>query len=331
MSLLTRLSFNSTGWQRPTGDASKLEEKETFNALHRFGFEDWFFRGEWQIDGWRYAFLQGANIKGRQYIGRPWNVTLYTIQPDKKRRWVANVRELECLDEQQSLDAEAFYRNQGWLRQMEEDVRVVGGDPATIQHTSYSGHFLNVRYRVENLQMMPEDTFWPHHFWTNLAAYYKFYALDAGTEAKLATLLPAQGGRDAPLPEGAIFRRGVAAVKVEMEHRRMQARLLTTLQAQYGTEKVRIEVDGIDVRVQTDTEIRIYEIKSDLNPRSVIRQALGQILEYGFHPSRVHPLPLRLVIVGRSRLEPPEQAYLDHLTQAFGLPLEYLPIPIRGS
>ena len=323
MSLLTRISYNSSGWQRPTGDASKLEVEESFNAQFKFGFEDWFFRGEWQVDGWRYAFLQGANIKDRKYIGRPWNVSLYTIQPDKRRRWVADVHELECLDPTQSEEAEAFFREQGWLQQMEDEVRAVGGDPEQIRNTEYAGHFLNVRYRVDNLQMMPAETFWPQPFWKKLAAYYKFYPLTEAAEAELAALQPRRGGRDVPLPEAPIFRRAIGAVAYSPDHRRMQAILLKQLQAEYGRDHVRIEVDGIDALVETDAESIIYEIKSDLSPKSVIRQALGQLLEYAYHPPRVYGMPVRLVIVGRSELGHEAAAYLDHLTTAFGLPLEY--------
>lgn len=324
MNLITRISYNSSGWQRPTGEASKLEGETSFNAQFKFGFEDWFFRGEWQVDGWRYAFLQGANIKDRKYIGRPWNVSLYTIQPDKERRWVADVHELECLDTTQCEEAEAFFRAQGWLQQMENEVRAVGGDPAQILNTEYSGHFLNIRYRVDHLQMMPAGTFWLSGFWKSLAAYYKFYPLTEAANRYLAAIRPRREGRE----EDLIFRRAVGAVQYSPEHRRMQAILFAQLQTEHGRERVRIEVEGVDILVETDAEVVLYEIKSDVCPRSVIRQALGQLLEYAYHPPRAYPLPVRLVIVGRCVLGAEETAYLSHLKTAFDLPIEYLVVPL---
>jgi hypothetical protein len=84
------------------------------------------------------------------------------------------------------------------------------------------------------------------------------------------------------------------------------------------------EADFVDVSVQTDTELRLYEIKSDLEPRRVIREALGQILEYAFHPVRkASPLTLRLVIVGRSALREEDHAYMNRLRTEFNLPIEY--------
>jgi hypothetical protein len=75
--------------------------------------------------------------------------------------------------------------------------------------------------------------------------------------------------------------------------------------------------------VRTETEIILYEIKSDLEPRTVIRQALGQILEYAFHSPRERKLPVRLFIVGRNAPSPEDQKYLNLLKAKFLLPLEY--------
>lgn len=69
MHFISRISYNTSGWQHPTGEAGTLEGKKSFHALHGFGFEDWLFRGDWLLDGWRYAFIQGANKQGRKYEG----------------------------------------------------------------------------------------------------------------------------------------------------------------------------------------------------------------------------------------------------------------------
>jgi hypothetical protein len=80
--------------------------------------------------------------------------------------------------------------------------------------------------------------------------------------------------------------------------------------------------------VRTADELVLFEIKSDLDPKSVIRQALGQILEYAYHPSRDHNLPVRLVIVGRKSLSARDGKYLDVLKRDFKLPIEYRAVSI---
>ncbi len=53
--------------------------------------------------------------------------------------------------------------------------------------------------------------------------------------------------------------------------------------------------------------------------RSVIRQALGQILEYAFHTARQHAKSVRLIIVGRRKIAKPEAGYLDRLFNSTGV------------
>jgi hypothetical protein len=103
----------------------------------------------------------------------------------------------------------------------------------------------------------------------------------------------------------------------------MQAKLMKELKDEYPGRQVLRENEFIDVSVRTKTELILFEIKSDLDPRSVIRYALGQILEYAYHPLRTHNLPIRMVIVGRRPLTDADEKYLDRLKHAFALPLAY--------
>lgn len=81
--------------------------------------------------------------------------------------------------------------------------------------------------------------------------------------------------------------------------------------------------------MENEHERVLYEIKSDLLPRTVLRQALGQLLEYAYYPNTGdNGLPIRLVVVGRTALSALDQNYLDRLRLDFGLPVEYLAIPI---
>jgi hypothetical protein len=108
----------------------------------------------------------------------------------------------------------------------------------------------------------------------------------------------------------------------------MQAKLLAELRIEFPGVRIVREENFIDVSVDTVTELLLYEIKSDLEPRVVIRQALGQILEYAFHPQRQHLLPVRLVIVGQCALTPDDARYLELLRRTFSLPLEYRVVPL---
>jgi hypothetical protein len=95
MHKLARISYNSSEWRKPTGEAQKYEAPGTYNYQNGFGHEDWLFRSDWLLDGWRYAFIQGVNKARLKYLNQPIDLTLYTIDSEKRCRFVANVYSLD--------------------------------------------------------------------------------------------------------------------------------------------------------------------------------------------------------------------------------------------
>lgn len=330
MRRITRISYNSSGWLKPTGDARKCEAPGTYNHEQGFGHEDWLFRTEWQIDGWRYAFIEGVNRSHRRLVkeAKPFDLTLFTIQPDKRRRYVATIRAVECLDDQQAKDALKAFETQGWLETMLKEIAAVGGNAASLGNSKWAKHILNVRFRLENMAPFAPGEFAHTNDPIMGLTRYSLYNIDPLANKAAARPPRHRQGSETP-PAGLPFlRRAATAVQCTPEHARMQRKLLAALKIEFPGARIVCEEDFIDVSVQTAAELLLFEIKSDLDPRVVIRQALGQILEYGFHPQRQHPLPVRLVIVGRCPLTAPDERYLDHLRNAFSLPLEYRAVPL---
>ena len=58
MHKITRIAYNSAGWQRPAGEARQSEGGDHYNAEHFCGHEAWWFRSKWMIDDQRYASFQ---------------------------------------------------------------------------------------------------------------------------------------------------------------------------------------------------------------------------------------------------------------------------------
>lgn len=128
MSKITRIAYNSADWRKPTGEASKHESAGSYNQQFGFGHEDWLFRYEWLIDGWRYTFIQGINRSHANLVkaGTPVDLTLFTIQTDKRRRIVATINSVECLDDQQAEDALEIFKTQSWYGTMLKEIDGVG-------------------------------------------------------------------------------------------------------------------------------------------------------------------------------------------------------------
>jgi hypothetical protein len=322
---LTRISYNSGNWQRPTGDARKHETSGTYNHKYGFGHEDWLFRLEWQIDGWRYAFLEGINKSHRRLLAEnePVDLTLFTIQPDKKRRFVARIKDVECLNDQQAKSALKVFKEKGWFKTMQEEIKAVGGNAGALGNSPEAKHILNVRFRLGNvIPCKPNDFVRPDDPVMRLGRYQLYDLVELDRKPATASLRHRKGAKSAPAMRK-YLRRATAAVECTPEHAQMQAKLLAELKREFPAADIVLEKDFIDVCVRTKTELILYEIKSDLDPRVVIRQALGQILEYAFHPQRAQKLPVRLIIVGRCPLSSTEQLYLETLRRKFSLPLEY--------
>jgi hypothetical protein len=322
---ITRISFNSSEWRRPTGDAREYEEAGTYNHKHGFGHEDWLFRSEWLIRGWRYAFIQGVNKSHARLVksGQPVDLTLFTKQPDGKRRYVATIRAVECLGDQQAKDALKEFKGRGWFSLMKREIRAVKGNVSALGATKWAKHVLNVRFRLENVALFPPKTFAAAGDPVLKKSRYMLY--DGATiEQSAKALAKRASAGSVELPGTKSFKRGaVAEVECTPEHAHMQAKLMQKLKEEHPHDQIVRENDFIDVSVRTKTELLLFEIKSDLEPRSVIRHALGQILEYAFYPTRQHTLPLKLVIVGRCALSTDDMAYLRLLQQKFRLPVSY--------
>src|SRR4051794_23771632 len=94
---ITRLCWNENGWERPSGSAAQVEAKETFNQQHGFGFEEWLFSPHFEVDGWRYGFVQGVNKSQKRLSGQAIRLLFFTIRPDSSRFFVGDLQECAVL------------------------------------------------------------------------------------------------------------------------------------------------------------------------------------------------------------------------------------------
>mgnify|MGYP005844136139 CR=1 FL=1 len=325
---LARIAYNSAGWERPTGEAAKQEAGDTYNAKHKFGHEDWLFREKWQIDGWRYAFIEGFNTKNQTYAGQNLDVTLYTIEADKKSRLVATINQVEGLTEDQAKDAVQAFKAKGWFDIMKQEIQAISGNGDALGTTHWAPHILNVRFKTENVDFYPTDTYLEESQWLKDRHRYMLYKFEQEErEAVEKAVARRRGTHDAPKIRK-LFRRGIKPVEFTPEHQKIQAKLVEELRKKYPKKSIICEEDYVDVRVETADEVIYYEIKTDLDPRTVIRQAIGQLLEYAYHPSRNGRQPDKLVVVGRGGLTEQNSEYLNRLCNEFSLPLSYLQIGV---
>lgn len=123
-------------------------------------------------------------------------------------------------------------------------------------------------------------------------------------------------------------------LNVSLHHNLLQARLTARLIAEYGAENVADEhPSGLGTKIdvvlrRTPEEYWYYEIKTAHSPRSCIREALGQVMEYAYWPGAREPR--RLIVCGESALDDDGRAYLRQLNERFRLPVAYEQIVLEG-
>lgn len=116
--------------------------------------------------------------------------------------------------------------------------------------------------------------------------------------------------------------------QVKLRHNVLSGLLYQMMVKSYGKDAVGIDqrsgrggwVDAI-VRPSGD-EVWLYEIKIARTASSAIRQALGQLFEYGFHKGGWDPS--KLFVVAEPELDRETADYLARLRERFGIQIEYL-------
>lgn len=106
---------------------------------------------------------------------------------------------------------------------------------------------------------------------------------------------------------------------VNLRHNVLQAALVNELIDEFGEECVGWEQaaaggGSIDALVLSTSMRTLYEIKTAATARGCVREAMGQLLEYGCWPGALEPSGL--VVVGEPDPDPQTTEYLRHLSRA---------------
>jgi hypothetical protein len=317
--------WNQDGWSHPSGAAPLAEgaakgSKATFASENRYGHEEWLFRPEHTIDGWRYGFLQPSLKASKSLYGKELDVVLYTIDPDDRRWYLGRIDGLVVLDEADAEPAVVEFENRGWLDSMRGDLSALGLSPANLWSPVPARERVNVKYKPAQAHMLPEAREAPDGDVTMKRGKnrYRFYRLNeipkaiAGTHADPDQPVDAYSYRTAPI------------VHADRRHNRLQLRLAKMLRAKYGHDAVRLEVDGVDIILTRTGGILFVEVKSEPDARLAIRAALGQLLEYALFARPDSAVVPELVVAAPGQSDAAVDVYVKRLSRQFQLPIRYV-------
>jgi len=159
MNKYCRLCWNSTNWQRPTGEASKLKTKGTFIEKNSFGFEEWLFRFDWILSGYngdkskyRYGFIQPMDKDRKSKVRKLFTVLLFTRNEAKDILIVAKIDNLYVPDNVEVKWATKKTKRRGWFAAMCRELIAenINEEPKGV--FDKEPRFINVRFRPEDVK-----------------------------------------------------------------------------------------------------------------------------------------------------------------------------------
>ncbi len=118
---------------------------------------------------------------------------------------------------------------------------------------------------------------------------------------------------------------------VNLRHNLLQNAFYRRLVKRHGAENVGTESSTgigtrVDLVVRQPNGYSFYEIKTYLEPRACIREAIGQLLEYAFWPGSQEAY--QLIVVGETAADADVKEYCRRLNKRFSLPIQYQHIEV---
>ena len=316
MEKIARICWNSNGWKRPSGSVGKSRLAGTYENEVGFGHEEWLLDDSKILpDGYHYAFLEPMNVASGKHIGAVYDIHLFAITPRKQRVYIGCLHNCVGVSRQESKQVYAYYKKQGWIKEMREDIIYAGGK---VKDMTPEWMF-NVKFKFSEAEIN----------------YPNPPILKAGTLASRYNLMDKKVDFEFELDEdnnvqvldtSDIYRVTQSGeIVIDPMHKKIQNAIAQLLKDDYvhlyledplnGGQGQKIDMKGL---LKNSDEWHYYEIKTDSAKQS-IREALGQILEYDHYPSTTRAA--KLFIVGPEKPDESDCKYMQLLREKYGSPV----------
>jgi hypothetical protein len=184
---------------------------------------------------------------------------------------------------------------------------------------------VNIRFRAEALNIYQIPI--PAKSWDRILRFSRYSLIPAGRRVA-AWWKVASGKRKPwitpPATEPVVYGRAARLVTMEFIEKKMQREIKAILEERFGRGTVEAERDHRDLKLRTEHQCVLIEIKAAKDARLAIREAFGQLLEYAYFDPLNREKGDHLFIVGRGAPAHEVQQYLDYLRNRFGLEITYL-------
>lgn len=332
---LLRLAWNEFGWEKPSGHRWYSRKQGDGNTAYEnqygYGAEEWLFNARYNLEGFQYGYIKGlAKLSSIDFVNEAF---LFTIDPKTKNRFlIGKIRNIEILDAKNlSKHVEKLFDK--YHGQMIEEVLEVGGDISDFEKPNYP---------VVRFQMTDSEIF-ERKDWllvNEIAGGKKFnrynpYHLPNSIETIFIQKFRSTGFQFVAgkrKSENASHSRTRISGRSEIEglHAQIIDELEVFLEPEYQITRKNISIEKssfggnlADIVLQhADSSISIIEVKTSSNSRKNIREAIGQLMDYGCWDSSVKVR--KLIIVSPSSIKKDIKGFLKRIDRGLKFELEYL-------
>ncbi len=321
---LAKICWNDKEWKEPSGLAGKSKSKNSYERKNGFGHEEWLFDYSKQYGNYQYGGLQPINKTNGKYAGQFFDIMLYTVNSDtKKRYWVSLIKNVEVLTKKQIENAVSHYAKKGYLVEMRKQVKIQKGKTKAFNRDI--DYLINIRFKPENvttfgdeLKEFDENEKIDHTRYTLLYQRPIPELLNPTTQFEEGLILD---DKRKPGTSGKGRNQTAKFIPNKERHEKIQKGLITWLKKKqdgkvYAEPTQKAAGTRIDVFYEKDNGVKVfYEVKSYDNVRHSIRVALGQLLEYAYYPTQ--QLADEIVVVTHKEPTPLDIKYITHLNKIF--------------
>jgi len=328
---IARLCWNTNGWIVPSGIQGKSKNKDTHESKFGYGHEEWLFDFGKLINGYHYGFLEPIRKQQDSFAGTTYDIWLYTLDGKSKiRYWVGEIKNVEVLNSKDSLKATELYKKRGWLKEMENQVRLINGK--THPFSNWKGlDLFNIRFKPDNLKF--NDPYYEipssHPVYSISRYTFAYYISEFYLESDKTGFTfhkPKRKGTVKYNVKSKIYIKGPDPIEITFLHKNICEKLVPHLEKLHGSDNVVAEhksgngATKIDIVVNSKYGLLFYEIKTYASLRSSIREAIGQLMEYSIWVNQDKAKKM-IVIVQPNPEFPVAKNYFDHIRKTYSLPL----------
>jgi hypothetical protein len=333
---IVRLAWNNNGWVKPSGKEGKPKVNKhkaniPFESKYGYGHEEWLFDTSKAIKGVQYGFLQPINQGINNYKKNKYDIYLYTINSDKKKRYlVGKINNVSVLDDDEAQEILNIYKDKKWLEEMKKQIKAIGGDNKIFSELNGIKLF-NIKFKLEDyiikdpIHELPKENrvYKLQHYTLNPYKdefereindkQFKFISSGNPTEG---TIEPRTYSIDPKTIENPYL------------HKKISESLHKYLCELYGELNVGKENPTgygtkIDMVLRINNILTFYEIKTYSTVKSSIREAIGQLIEYCYYPAEQNAT--ELIIISNLSVDKNDEIkkYLNHLRKNLGIKIYY--------